>query len=173
MLDQFKRLLEPLSNRINSLITVGVLRRIDPGSTQHCQVELLEGELRDKVPHHLPYGHASVPLDGAEPLVVFLRGDKSGGIVIQVSDPRHQPTLKKGESALHDDQDQTVHISRDGIVIRSSMKVTIDTPAAEFTGDVTIAGDTKMEGGLQVPNMNTDDAIVSAKSVKDHMSTHG
>lgn len=166
MLDQVKRLLEPLSNRINSLVGVGVLRRIDPGQQQQCQVELLEGELRDKLPHHLPYGHASVPLEGAEPLVVFLRGDKSGGIVIQVSDPRHQPTLKPGESALHDDQGQTVHIRRDGIVVKSDKKVIVETPQAQFTGDVTIAGD------LQVPTINTNDAIVSGKSVNAHMSTH-
>ncbi len=167
MLDQIKRLLEPLSNRINSLIGVGVLRRIDPGTTQYCQVELLEGELRDKLPHHLPYGHASVPLEGAEPLVVFLRGDKSGGIVIQVSDPRHQPTLEKGESSLHDDQGQTVHIRRDGILVRSSMKVTVDTPSAAFTGDVDITGT------LTAPDIQADDVVVSGESVKAHMSTHG
>ena len=166
MLEQFKRLLEPLSNRINSLLTVGVLRRIDPGSKQLCQVELLEGELRDKLLHHLPYGHASVPLDGAEALVVFLRGDKSGGIVIQVSDPRHQPTLEKGESALHDDQGQTVHITRNGILVKSHLAVTVDAPSSHFTGNVSI------DGKLEVPDIETDDVIVSEKSVKAHMSTH-
>lgn len=167
MIDQLKRLLEPLSNRINSLISVGVLRRIDPGSQQQCQVELLEGELRDKLPHHMPYGHASVPLDGAEPLVVFLRGDKSGGIVIQISDPRHQPSLVKGESALHDDQGQIIHITRDGIVIRSSMSVAIDAPVATFTGDISVSG------SLSADNVDVSgDAVVSGKSVKTHMSTH-
>lgn len=167
MIDQLKRLLEPLSNRINSLITVGVLRRIDPGSQQQCQVELLEGELRDKLLHHMPYGHASVPLDGAEPLVVFLRGDKSGGIVIQISDPRHQPALEKGETALHDDQGQIVHITRDGIVVRSPKRVTIDTPVATFTGDVSVSG------RFSADNVDaSDDAVVAGKSVKTHMSTH-
>lgn len=167
MLGQFKRLLEPLSNRINSLLTIGVLRRIDPGSKQLCQVELLEGELRDKLPHHLPYGHASVPLDGAEPLVVFLRGDKSGGIVIQVSDPRHQPTLQKGESSLYDEQGQTVHITRNGIVVRSDKSVRVESPKTHITGDVVI------DGKLDVPDIETNDVIVSGKSVKAHMSTHG
>jgi len=166
MMDQIKRLLEPLSNRINSLVSVGILRRIDAGSNQQCQVELMEGELRDKLPHHLPYGYASVPLEGAEPLVVFLRGDKSGGIVIQVSDPRYQPTLEQGEAALHDDQGQTVHIKRDGILVRSSWQVTVDTPSAMFTGDVGIAGK------LTVPDITTHDVQVSGTSVKQHLSTH-
>ena len=166
MLEQFKRLLDPLSNRINSLLTIGVLRRIDPGAIQHCQVELLEGELRDKLPHHLPYGHASVPLDGAEPLVVFLRGDKSGGIVIQVSDPRHQPTLQKGESSLYDEQGQTVHITRHGIVIRSDQSVRVESPKTHLTGDVVI------EGQLDVPEIKTKDVVVSDKSVKAHLNTH-
>lgn len=144
-IESIKRLLEPLSNRIGSLIAIGVLRRIDAGKNQQCQVEMLEDELRDRVPHHMPYGFTHVPLDGAEPLAVFLRGDKSGGMVIQIRDNRHQPTLQQGEVALHDDQEQIIHIQRDGILVKTDKLVTVDAPITRFTGDVMIQGDVTID----------------------------
>lgn len=144
MIDQFNRLLAPLANRISSLFTVGKLTRIDPGASQQCQVEMLEDELRDKIPHHMPYGFAHVPQPGADALTVFLRGDKSGGIVIQIHDPRHSPTLQPGEVALHDDQAQVVHIARDGISIKSNQKITIEAPTIDINGTCKINGITQI-----------------------------
>lgn len=155
-LRDLKRLLEPLSNRINALVGIGRLRRINPGSEQYAQVEMLEDELRDKLLHHMPYGFCYVPQDGAEPFVVFMRGDKSDGLVLQVRDPRYQPTLAKGESALYDDQTQTVHIKRDGIVVKSHKKVTMDTPTAYFTGDVEIAGECTINGIKFTPHYHPE-----------------
>lgn len=175
-LENIRRLLEPLSNRIGSLIAVGVLRRIDPGKDQQCQIEMLEDELRDRVPHHMPYGFTHVPMDGAEPLAVFLRGDKSGGIVIQIRDNRYQPTLKRGEVALHDDQSQMIHIARHGIHIStdkpvsiSASEVTVDAPLCRFTGNVEIGKECTINGIAFTPHIH-DKVIpgggISGKPVK-------
>lgn len=146
MREQFNRMLRPLADRISGMIGVGKLTRIDPGANQQCQVEMQEDVMRDKIPHHLPYGFAHVPQPGAEPLVAYLRGDASGGIVIQIRDPRHQPTLAPGEVALHDDQLQTIHITRTGILIKTDKLVTIASPTALFTGDVEIQGECRING---------------------------
>lgn len=148
MNDKFNRLLAPLANRIGSLLGVGKLTRVDPGSDQQCQVEMLEGELRDKLPHSMLYGFQHVPLPGAEAFAVFLRGDKSGGIVIQISDPRYSPTLEPGEVALYDDQAQTIHIARDGIYIQSDKKIVVEGKI-ELTGEIHIEGECKINGITQ------------------------
>lgn len=152
MRDQINRLLKPLADRISGLIAVGKLTRIDPGADQQCQVELQEDVLRDKIPHHMPYGFAHVPLTGSEPLVVYLRGDASGGLVIQIRDPRYQPTLVAGEVALHDDQQQIIHIARDGIYIKTDKQVVIDSPQSTFTGDVIINGECTISGIAFTPH---------------------
>ena len=153
MLDQINRLLGPLANRINSLVNIGKLTRIDPGAEQQCQVELQEDVLRDKIPHHLPYGFAHVPHAGSEPLVVYLRGDASGGIVIQISDSRYQPTLVAGEVALHDDQQQVIHIARDGIHIKTDKPIKIVGSEVGIEADnITIDGNCFINGVKQVGN---------------------
>ena len=56
-------------------------------------------------------GHA------AEGVVVFVNGDRSHPIVIQVDDRRYRiKGLQSGELALYDDQQQQVHITRNGIM---------------------------------------------------------
>lgn len=152
MRDQINRLLRPLADRISGLIAVGRLTRIDPGANQECQVELQEDVLRDKLPHHLPYGFTHVPLEGSEPLVVYLRGDASGGLVIQIRDPRHQPKLAAGEVALHDDQQQIIHIARDGIHIKTDKLVVIDSPLTKINGDVVIEGECTVGGIAFTPH---------------------
>ncbi len=152
MLKEMNRMLKPLADRVSGMLAVGKLTRIDPGADQQCQVEMQEDVLRDKIPHHLPYGFAHVPQPGAEPLVAYLRGDASGGIVIQIRDPRHQPTLAPGEVALHDDQEQTVHITRDGILIKTDKKVTIESPETNIAGKINLDGIVKINGITQIGN---------------------
>ena len=53
----------------------------------------------------------------AECVVVFVNGDRSHPVVIQVDDRRYRlKGLQSGELALYDDQQQQVHITRNGIV---------------------------------------------------------
>jgi phage gp45-like len=151
MREQLNRLLRPLADRISGMVAVGILRRIDPGANQQCQVELQEDVLRDQLPHHLPYGFAHVPLEGAEPLVVYLRGDASGGLVIQIRDPRHQPTLASGEVALYDDQQQIVHISRNGIHIETDKPVIVKGSTINIeASQININGECYINGIKQI-----------------------
>jgi phage gp45-like len=72
-----------------------------------------------------PYGFTAVPLPpqnendsaAAEAIVVYLDGDMSHPVALAIGDRRYRLTgLKDGEVALHDDQGQKVHVTRDGIV---------------------------------------------------------
>lgn len=100
---------------------------------QALQIRMLAGEVKDGVEHLEPYGFTSCPHGGAEGLAVFPGGDRSHGVVIVVADRRYRMQgLKKGEVALHDDQGQSVHLTRDGIVVKGAGKPVLITDAEKL-----------------------------------------
>lgn len=92
-LDELRRLLRPLANRIHNTVARAVVQLVDDGrKLQSLQVGALADEDIDGAEHHQPYGFSSVPLPGAEAVVVFPNGDRSHPLAVAVSDRRHRPT---------------------------------------------------------------------------------
>lgn len=127
------------------------------GNPQKVQVELGDGITRDYLHHVQPYGFCSRPKKDAEVITLAVSGDESKLLVIAVADRRYVLALEEGEAALHDDLGQVVLLQRDGILIRSSQQLTVDTPEVHFTGKVCIP----------------DDAIIGGKSFNEHYHKHG
>ena len=128
ILREVASMLSPLARRVNNMVARGVvLASKASGKLQTLQIGLLASEAKDDVEHFEPYGFTSRPKPGAEHVTVFLDGDRSHGITLVVADRRYRLTgLAEGEAALHDDQGQKVHITRDGIVIKTAKKIRID-----------------------------------------------
>jgi phage gp45-like len=61
-------------------------------------------------------------------------------ITIASDDRRYRIELAEGEVCIHDDLGQKVHLTRDGIVIKTDQKVTIDAPLLDVSGDITSGG---------------------------------
>jgi phage baseplate assembly protein V len=141
--------------KISNMISRGTLADIDPDrKMQTVQARLLAGETKNGLEYFEPYGITSVPNNDAELVAVFLDGDRSNGLVICIADRRFRlQGMKTGEVALHDDQGQKVHLTRDGIVIegggkpliiqdvptatiKADMKVRFETPLMECTGTI-------------------------------------
>lgn len=122
------KLLGPMARRIGNMLARGTVAAVNAASKmQGLQVRLLAGEVKDAVEHFEPYGFTSNPNPGAEGVALFLDGDRSHGIVVVVADRRYRLAgLRTGEMAIHDDQDQKVHLTRDGIVIETPKKCRID-----------------------------------------------
>ena len=131
---------------------------------QSLQIRMMAGEVKDGVEHLEPYGFTSHPHDGAEGVAVFPGGDRSHGVVIVIADRKYRlQGLKPGEVALHDDQGQCVHLTREGIVVRGAgrpititdaPKLRVECPI-ECTHDITDmvdAGGTSMASMRQVHN---------------------
>jgi phage baseplate assembly protein V len=92
-LAQLKQLLRPLATRIANSIARSVVQLVDDEKKlQLVQLGVLDGEDVPEGEHHQPYGFSSVPLAGAEAVVVFPNGDRSHPLVITASDRRHRPT---------------------------------------------------------------------------------
>ena len=103
---------------LNAISAAMITRIDDSGSVQRAQLRLNQMELRDNTPVLLHYGLASVPHPGADAAVLFVAGNRSGGVVIAVNDQRYRlQGLADGEVALYDDLGHKVLLSRTGIVI--------------------------------------------------------
>lgn len=142
----FGRLAAPLKRCIQMMLSRAIVTAVEAGRMQVVQVNLLAGETKDGVEHFEPYGWTSHPKSGAEAVVCFIGGDRSHGMAVVVADRRHRPAdLKPGEVCVHDDQQQRIHITREGIVItgagkpitiKDAPKVRMETPMLEVTGEV-------------------------------------
>ena len=158
------RLLKPLNGRIQMMIGRAVIVAAnDALKAQGLQVELLDGEVQDGIEHFQHYGVTSVPLAGAEAVIAFVGGLRSHGICIGTVDRRFRLTgLQAGEVALHDDQGQKVHITRDGIVIETDKPVIVRSPNVLVEAD---AVDLGAAGGQPVARVGDDVNLSTGKII--------
>lgn len=139
-----KAILRNLARTIRLLASRAVVALTDDaGGLQRAQVQLLADEVLDRVERFQQYGVTSVPLKGAEGIVLALGGARDHAVLIAVDDRRYRPRdLAPGESALYDDLGQMVHLTRDGIVIRGAGKPVIitDTTKLRVEADIEATG---------------------------------
>lgn len=138
------KLLAPLKRRVFLMIGRAVIKLVeDAYGVQQVQLVALEGEVLDKVERFQEYGYTSVPLAGAEAVLLAVGGDRAHGLVIGVEDRRYRLRgLAGGEVAIYDDQGQKVHIKRNGIVaeaaniyLKSAGIIRIEGDGVEIHGD--------------------------------------
>lgn len=119
------------------LLTVrrGVIRLVDDtGELQRVQAEIFGGDVRDRRDRPQPYGFTSSPFAGSEAVALAVGGNPNDTLIICIEDRRYRLSgLASGEVALYDDQGQTVYLTRDGVRVTSTKKVTIETKRAEIT----------------------------------------
>lgn len=123
-------------------ITVGN----DGGNVQRLQVQLGQDEVKDGIPRLAEYGFTSMPPAGSDALVVFIGGERTNGAIVATG---HQASRMKGlavgEVAIYDDQGQSVHITRNGIVITGAGKQVLitGTPKVRIEADLDVQGEIK------------------------------
>ncbi|PPS59678.1 phage baseplate assembly protein V [Pseudomonas sp. BRM28] len=135
----------------NNVIARGELALVNPdGKMQGLQMRLNADEVKDGMEHFEPYGFTANPHPGAEAVAVFVGGDRSHGLVIQVSDRRFRlQGLKSGEVALYTDEGDFLHFKRGREIsietmtlrIKAGTAVEFDTPLISTTGRIVSVGD--------------------------------
>lgn len=132
----------------------------DTGPVQLLQIVLQGTDVRDNTPRAAEYGFTSLPLPGAQAVVLFMMGSRSDGVVIATNDERHRmANLLPGEVALYDDQGQSVYITRNGIVINGA-----GLP-------ITINGNAHVTGNLQVDGTTTSTGTITTQGDVDYHGT--
>jgi len=146
----------------------------DEGPVQFAQVRLSQSELRDNTPRISEYGLQSNPPDGTDVVLLFAAGDRTNGIVIACGNQKYRfRGLDTGEVALSDDKGQSVHLSKNGIVLtdKSGSVVSMNgdgTGTATFAGGLTINAKTKIVGDLEVTgDIKGDKSIKAANDIAD------
>lgn len=138
ILGDLERLLRPLRNRVANMINRGVVSLVsDAFKMQLIQasglpLEIVEGD--KGVEHFQPYGFSSVPLTGAEVLLLFPNGDHSHPLAIAASDRRHRPTAgQAGEVCMYTDEGDVIRLGRGHVVsVATSGQVRLGSAAASI-----------------------------------------
>jgi len=71
------------------------------------------------------YGLTSRPLPGAE-IIIVQEGNHL--VAIASDDRRYRLSVEAGEAALYDDQGQRVHLTRDGVMVSSPLRIDAQAP---------------------------------------------
>lgn len=114
-------LLRPLANRIANLAARAVVTLVDDArKLQLLQIGVLADETLDEAERFQEYGFTSVPVAGAEAVVVFPNGDRGHPLVVAVDDRRYRPTgLQPGEVAVYHKDGAIVKFTTAGDVVVS------------------------------------------------------
>lgn len=118
MLKAIRQLLRPLATQVANLVARGVVRLADDSAKlQLLQVTVGPGETRDRLEHLQAYGFTSVPLAGAEVVVLFPGGRRDHGLVVASGDRRHRLAgLQPGEVALYTDEGDAIVLKRGSLI---------------------------------------------------------
>jgi phage baseplate assembly protein V len=118
LLDELNRLIEPIRRRVRLIVARAVVTLVkDSTGIQTCQLAILAGEIRDDVERLQEFGFSSVPLPGAEAVVVFAGGNRDHGIIVGVEDRKYRPTgMAAGEVQLYSAFGAKIYLKADGAV---------------------------------------------------------
>ena len=174
-LNDFKRLIRPLQNKIFLLLGRAILKAIDNSEgTQKIQVIALSGETITGMERFQEYGFETYPFTEAEVAAIFLNGNRSHGIALCVHDRRYRPKdLVEGEVAVYTDEDVTtpfrMQMKRNRIHFRRSDKedIDIDTSKTEDIGTskTEIIGTSKTVTVPTEININTTEHVINSPQI--------
>lgn len=114
--DELEIMLRPLVNQLANICARAIVGRTDDSADmQRLQLDVLESETIDNAEHFQQYGFSSVPLRGAEAVVVFPGGDHAHPLVVAVDDRQHRPTgLEDGEVIVYNNAGASFLLTKDG-----------------------------------------------------------
>ncbi len=125
MMDQFEAMLRPLRNRVANTVARAVVKGVnDALKLQELQLGVMEDETIDEVERFAQYGFYSVPLVGAEVVVVFPNGDRTHPLCIATEDRRHRPKSNDpGEVGIYHFEGDLIQLLAGGVVVHKSSDI--------------------------------------------------
>lgn len=161
------RAVNRLHTRVMNSIARAVVQRVADGrKMQILQIGVMAGEDIDDAERVQNYGFSSVPLEGAEGVVVFPGGDRAHALVVAVDDRRYRPTGgEPGEVVVYNAGGASIRLKADGsIELRAAAGQDISLGDGGSTSPLALAADLE-ELRAEIASAATGDAIPSAIGV--------
>lgn len=119
LLDDIRKLVRPLRQQMLNIVARATVKLVnDAAGRQVVQLGVLDGETVDDGERFQDYGFTSVPVEGAEAVVVFPGGDRGHPIVIAVDGSGDRPTgLEPGEVAVYNNTGAKIVMTKDGDIV--------------------------------------------------------
>ncbi len=133
-----------LARGISQMVTRAVLSGInDAKGRQTVQAKLLENEVKDDVERIQQFGLSAHPPVGSEAVLLFFNGSRDHAVCIAAENRALRPVnLKSGEVVLYNGFGITLSLLDTGeLRIVAPMKIRMETPLLEVTGNITATGD--------------------------------
>lgn len=136
MLRQLRMLVRPLKTKIANSIASAVIENVDDSTKlQILQLTVLDGEPVDDAQRYQEFGFSSVPLPGAEAVVVFPNGDRGNALVVAVDDRKYRPvgwdegeagTYNAFDAQMRHKADGTTEVTGGGVALPLATKADLD-----------------------------------------------
>jgi phage baseplate assembly protein V len=138
--------LAPLRRGLATVVGRAIVQLVDDSlKTQNLQIVVRADEPREAVEHFQPAGFKSVPLPGAESVVLALGGNGDNRIAVVTHDKRHRPTdWEPGDVGLyHTVTGDLIWLRASGAIeVTASGDVSIKTGGKlTLDGDLFVSGD--------------------------------
>lgn len=190
MSDRFRQLLAPLARRIRLSVGLALVDLVDDTRRlQKLQCRSLGGGVPADLNRYQNYGFTSVPLPGAQAVLVAVGGNASHLVALAVDDARYRmKDLLPGESALHNHLGDFIVIRNGRIVeinagaalqvtapeatFNCETKVTLNTPLLEVSGDISAGGSVSAAAAVSA-GTTVSDASGSMQEMRGVHNDHG
>lgn len=140
---EIERLLDGIRDRIRTIASKAIVNLIDDSTKmQLIQVDILRDETISKVERVQQYGFSSVPLSGAQAVLLSINGNKEHSVAIAVDDTRYRITGgEEGEINIYDQDGNNIKLTKSsGVFINApNEKVVINA-----SGDIEV-GNTSLK----------------------------
>ncbi|MBS4773437.1 MAG: phage baseplate assembly protein [Proteobacteria bacterium] len=131
-------------------IRFGIVKLIEDGKTQHCQVKTAGGEVINEVAFLEPYGFTSKPRSKSETLVFNVNANPGNNVVLNIGNRELRfKELKDGEVAMYDAAGNLLHFKNNGnIELKAAGEVKVKANKAVVDAqEIITTGRTKLAGG--------------------------
>lgn len=108
------------------------------------------------------YGYHASPPSGQMAMLYSMQGNTEARVAFPGS-PEDRPTIAENEvTVYHPTTGSKVHFKADGsIEVVTTVKVKLDTPTVELTGDATIAGDLAVTGNITANEVTAGTTVLT------------
>lgn len=133
-----------------------------------AQIKGVASEVLNNVPVFQQFGFTSALPDNSDVIVLPLLGRSGLSVIIASENGKFRlKGLVKGESALYSAFGDYIHIKQGRIIkVKADAKLLVETPLAEYTGDLKVAGNIEAGGSVK-------DQKGTMQEMRDVYDNHG